>query len=187
MQRDFYEVMAVSMRRNAVARGYDGPDHATADEVREKFEALGGTCVYCECNDQPMSPDHDIPITRGGSNGIDNVVPSCLRCNIRKSARTGVEYRAWLVDHPWPEQPTVAPIPPAPRTAVPSSRRGRQAQMTVKEVASFLQLDRPSVLQFIETGELPAYDVAPCGSLRKNWRIDGADLEAWIGRRRRPK
>jgi len=38
--------------------------------------------------------DHDLPISRGGTNARNNVVAACERCNGEKGATTGAEYRA---------------------------------------------------------------------------------------------
>lgn len=52
-------------------------------EVARKWMAIGKRCAYC---DQPkrndeIEPDHVVPLSRGGSNSITNVVPSCKPCN----------------------------------------------------------------------------------------------------------
>jgi 5-methylcytosine-specific restriction endonuclease McrA len=40
--------------------------------------------------------DHRIPLTRGGSNLIDNILPACRRCNRRKGTMTEEEFRGFL-------------------------------------------------------------------------------------------
>jgi 5-methylcytosine-specific restriction endonuclease McrA len=55
-------------------------------EVTAKWIAIGKTCAYCQQskrNDE-IEPDHVIPLSRGGSNSIVNVVPSCSLCNADK-------------------------------------------------------------------------------------------------------
>lgn len=35
----------------------------------------------------PLTRDHVIPLSAGGSNDISNIVPACLRCNQTKGGR----------------------------------------------------------------------------------------------------
>jgi len=58
----------------------------------EQFEALGKTCLCCRRNDIPMTADHIIPLSKGGSNYIDNIQPLCLRCNSSKGTKS-IDYR----------------------------------------------------------------------------------------------
>ena len=43
-------------------------------------------CVYCQAdlNDVPLAIDHRIPVTRGGTNSLDNLQATCKTCNARK-------------------------------------------------------------------------------------------------------
>ena len=50
-----------------------------------------GCCAYCG-ESKPLTRDHKIPITRGGTDDITNIVPACMRCNSRKGTRTAREY-----------------------------------------------------------------------------------------------
>lgn len=68
----------------------------TAQEWREKVATYGGLCHYCQRPRMLVThKDHVIPITRGGSDGLDNVVPTCADCNEEKSTMTGVEFEEW--------------------------------------------------------------------------------------------
>ncbi len=51
-----------------------------------------GLCTYC--GDPADTIDHDVPVSRGGTDDLDNLVPSCWPCNSRKHSLTGAEYRA---------------------------------------------------------------------------------------------
>ena len=55
----------------------------------------GGRCAYC-ARVAILHADHRIPLARGGSNSIDNIVPACAPCNLRKGTRTETEFRARL-------------------------------------------------------------------------------------------
>ncbi len=55
--------------------------------------ACAGRCVYCR---RPASQlDHVIPLARGGQHHIDNLVPACARCNVKKKAKWPA---VWLVE-----------------------------------------------------------------------------------------
>lgn len=66
-----------------------GPEWA---KTRAKVFALKGSqCIYC--GDDASHVDHQTPKARGGSDDIDNLVPSCARCNISKGMMTAEEWR----------------------------------------------------------------------------------------------
>lgn len=61
-----------------------------------KFFRCGMRCFYCHT---PLTlldatKDHLTPVSRGGSDKIDNIVPACIDCNQRKGKMTETEYRA---------------------------------------------------------------------------------------------
>lgn len=56
------------------------------------MKKLSGPCAYCGSTDK-ITMDHVIPISRGGTHGIGNLVPCCNKCNTVKNARTLTEWR----------------------------------------------------------------------------------------------
>ena len=58
------------------------------------FERDGWTCVYCGMRSGPLTCDHVVPVSRGGSSTFDNLVTACLACNLAKSTMTPKEWRA---------------------------------------------------------------------------------------------
>lgn len=68
--------------------------------VRETVWAkTSGKCVYCAVvlTWQPGFPhsfhaDHVLPVIRGGSDDVANLVPACLRCNLKKKAGTALQF-----------------------------------------------------------------------------------------------
>ncbi len=59
-------------------------------------------CMYCGVRfpTSQLSIDHVIPKSRGGQTCWENVVSSCVTCNVRKGGRTPQEARMHLVHHP---------------------------------------------------------------------------------------
>lgn len=55
-------------------------------------------CFYCGCelNDSNRTIDHVIPLSKGGKNTLENVVPCCFGCNNKKGTKTIREFLAKL-------------------------------------------------------------------------------------------
>lgn len=66
-----------------------------ADEWFALLARYGGRCAYCGGRDR-IEADHRIPLCRGGTNRIDNILPACMPCNRRKHRKTEEEFRAFL-------------------------------------------------------------------------------------------
>ena len=69
--------------------------YATAQWL-ELVGLYGGRCGYCGIA-ATLEPDHRVPLSRGGSNFIENIIPCCRRCNTRKRTATEDEFRARLL------------------------------------------------------------------------------------------
>lgn len=72
----------------------NGGSH-TLEELVEKFSSMGNACYYCGSSGR-MSVDHMTPLSRGGRDDIQNIVPACRSCNSRKNIKTAQEYFAVL-------------------------------------------------------------------------------------------
>ncbi len=82
-------------RRLAVEFGPPGKRVNIPSHIRAAvWNKTGGNCWYCK---KPTTPyddfqvDHVIPVSKGGVNRIDNLVPCCKSCNSTKRASTGFE------------------------------------------------------------------------------------------------
>ncbi len=60
------------------------------------------TCQYCgkKFRTEDLNIDHVVPLSRGGKNTWENVVCSCIRCNMRKGNRTLAEAGMKLIKKP---------------------------------------------------------------------------------------
>lgn len=63
----------------------------SSKQLYQRFEEFGGCCVYCG-SPENLTPDHVIPIARGGIDALSNLVPACLSCNCSKQHRDYVEW-----------------------------------------------------------------------------------------------
>ena len=64
---------------------------------REIHSRTHGRCFYCSTPLDILGQwhvEHQMPQALGGTNGALNLVPACSRCNLRKGARTAIEFMA---------------------------------------------------------------------------------------------
>jgi len=84
---------ARSRKRRAQVRG-GGGTHTAADLFWIE-EAQLCSCYYCGVP-LPLEPavhvDHKLPLSRGGSNGRENLALACAPCNLQKSTKTAEEF-----------------------------------------------------------------------------------------------
>jgi 5-methylcytosine-specific restriction endonuclease McrA len=77
------------------ARKLAAEGHYSLAEWLALLERYGHLCGYCQAGGK-LEPDHRVPLARGGSNWISNIIPACRRCNTRKRTATEAEFRARL-------------------------------------------------------------------------------------------
>jgi 5-methylcytosine-specific restriction endonuclease McrA len=90
-QADKYTQLARTMNRYAKKYGASG---IVTAETYAYF--LNGPCDYCGLVGLPMELDHRIPISKGGSNELDNLHGICRYCNRSKAWFGEVEFLNWL-------------------------------------------------------------------------------------------
>lgn len=98
-----HKIKAIKNRRRG--REYGSTSHFTWAEVMRLFVGkFDRCCAYCETPivGQP-DPDHVVPLSRGGSNGITNILPSCRPCN---SDKRDLFLHEWAADRARRELPT---------------------------------------------------------------------------------
>lgn len=86
-------------RTNFLTRQYHyRKKHASGSisfEELQKLMSLIPVCIYCNTN-KSTTIDHVIPLSRGGTNNIDNLLPSCVSCNSKKRNKTLSEWNPML-------------------------------------------------------------------------------------------
>lgn len=65
----------------------------TAKEIKALYESK---CLFCESTNR-IDIDHAIPLSRGGSHGIGNLIPLCDNCNSTKYNKTIMEWRVYRI------------------------------------------------------------------------------------------
>lgn len=71
------------------------PGTFTTEEWTALVAQYAGRCAYCG-EEAELIVEHRIPLSRGGTNWIENIVPACRKCNARKHRMTESEFRARL-------------------------------------------------------------------------------------------
>ena len=69
----------------------------TAEQWRRLCEYYDHRCVCCDNRFQRLTVDHVIPLSKGGTNYIQNIQPLCRSCNSRKHDKE-IDYRPSLPD-----------------------------------------------------------------------------------------
>lgn len=69
---------------------------------RNLFARDNNICQYCgkRFSTSELSLDHVIPRSKGGTNGWENMVCACVRCNVKKGGRTPAEAHLHLIRSP---------------------------------------------------------------------------------------
>ncbi len=88
--KDNPESIRAKVNRRRAREAGGGGSH-TAAERKLKFAVFGNRCIYCGVSGK-LTEDHDMPVARGGSDNISNILPACLSCNSRKGKRTAKEF-----------------------------------------------------------------------------------------------
>lgn len=86
-QRHPHKVREQINRRRALKES--APGDITIEEFWASCDRRGWECSYCHdaLTKASATMDHVVPLSRGGSNGIDNIAPCCRRCNASKGNR----------------------------------------------------------------------------------------------------
>lgn len=89
-------------RRRATKWGVDS-ERFTREDLREYWSDLGidpDVCFYCGDDDHEHD-DHVVPLSRGGTHTMRNMLPSCAECNMSKCAKLLSEWRDGVHEETW--------------------------------------------------------------------------------------
>lgn len=91
--RKWRKLNPASARTSAFKRRYrEAAGVISESDLQKMLNRFDGRCAYCGEKGE-MTMDHVVPLSRGGSNSIGNILPACKRCNSSKSARFISEWR----------------------------------------------------------------------------------------------
>ena len=68
------------------------PGRYTADDVRTQLSRQEGKCFWCGEKLSDYHVDHVVPLSKGGSNGPENIVVACPACNMAKGSKHPMEF-----------------------------------------------------------------------------------------------
>lgn len=71
-------------RRRAARKANAPGGHFTDAEFKGLCRFYGSICLKCRRDDLPLTADHVVPLSRGGSDEIANIQPLCHPCNSGK-------------------------------------------------------------------------------------------------------
>ena len=67
----------------------------TVEDIKDLYATQGGRCYYCRIDiEAGYHIDHMLPISRGGTNGPENLALACAPCNLSKHTKTAEEFIA---------------------------------------------------------------------------------------------
>ena len=96
-RRKHPERSRVDEARRRAREAAAGPSYSSA-HVKAQYIAQSGRCYWCK--EQVASDyhvDHVIPLSKGGSNGSDNIVIACPPCNRKKCDKMPWEFAGVLL------------------------------------------------------------------------------------------
>lgn len=91
-RKEFYKPREVELRIARHASKYGAEGFHTSNEFEKLLRQYDGKCAYCGEN-EATDREHVIPLSRGGSNYIGNILPVCRSCNTSKKEKLLVEWR----------------------------------------------------------------------------------------------
>ncbi len=81
----------IAQQRREARKRRQGGSGVTRAQWEQILKDYGHECAYCPSKG-PLAMDHIVPISRGGSHDVSNVVPACKPCNSSKNDRLLLEW-----------------------------------------------------------------------------------------------
>ena len=91
-------------RRRALEKEH--PFELTIDQWKSVLSYFNYRCCYCD-DEVPLEIEHFIALSKGGTGGLDNILPACKRCNCSKKAK---DFYEWYPKQPFYSEDRLAKI-----------------------------------------------------------------------------
>lgn len=92
-RREQFPEMNAAKCRNRFAMKKKAKGKHSGDDVKKLFKMQRGKCAICKCGiSAKYHVDHIVPISKGGSNGPENIQLLCPPCNLAKGAKNSVDF-----------------------------------------------------------------------------------------------
>lgn len=88
---------AAEQKRRRKARLALVPVYVFTERDWQRMKArYRNACSYCGATGTKLQRDHVIPLAKGGSHGVGNIVPACPPCNYGKHTSLAVQWKRRL-------------------------------------------------------------------------------------------
>jgi len=84
------ELARLATQRRRAKKLDNGVFEVTKSDINR---LLRNECFYCQSKTAKMTVDHVMPIAKGGTHSIGNIVAACVDCNLSKNSKTVMEWR----------------------------------------------------------------------------------------------
>lgn len=85
-------ILMKNRKRSNKIKSFSNIYQKDIDILLKKYD---NKCYYCNINVERkinLHLDHKVPLVRQGNHSIDNLVPACKNCNLRKGTKTSEEF-----------------------------------------------------------------------------------------------
>jgi hypothetical protein len=76
---------------------YRKPSSVQGDEWNGILERYNHRCFYCGDKKSRLTRDHVVPVSKGGSDTVNNIVPACWHCNYSKRAKPVEQFKEGII------------------------------------------------------------------------------------------